>query len=437
MSILVLFADSDEPKISINTKQILDDNNIHYKALRLCYKDTSKINNVYNCLNPNTGLPRNVSWSKLLALYYALSDKNNSEYEYIMYLDKSIIINENMMNIKLDKNYDLYFRAGKERFDTRMMIFKNSDKNKLFLKKWYNSNVSGSNNSILSERSVLFEDNNLLINCNITLSYLNEWFTEDVTNKTEYVNLMDYMLVDTSALIGEVNHSVKVLIGTPAFGAQVSSNYTSSLLETTKILTHFNIENDVSFINNQLTTRARNLIAHTFITSTFTDLFFIDADIQWTPVDFVNLLNMEKDFCCGLYCNKGYHYNKESTNLDNIFQTMAYSSVFNNNNKITDINNDKIMEIKYAAGGFTKIRKDVFLQLIPFTDSYLYDNSVNLYDFFQCRVMEKQYLTEDYFICYQWKKHCNGKIWTDLKINLNHEGWHSYEGNPLKSMKVY
>ena len=90
MSILVLFADSDEPKISINTKQLLDDNNTHYKALRLCYKDTSKINNVYNCLNPNTGLPRNVSWSKILALFYALSDKNNSPKKFSKKFKKDV-----------------------------------------------------------------------------------------------------------------------------------------------------------------------------------------------------------------------------------------------------------------------------------------------------------------------------------------------------------
>lgn len=232
---------------------------------------------------------------------------------------------------------------------------------------------------------------------------------------------------------------IKVYIGTPCFGAQCSSNYTLSLINTLELLKQVNIEYQIGFCNNQLTLRARNILTYEFLKSDCTHLLWIDADIEFQPEYVLQLLTNNLSICIGLYPNKCYQpkrlENIKDINSNNVFYKMTeYSTRFivdeRGNQKVFDNN---YIEVKYGATGFMKIDRDVIEKLITKVPKYTTNGKVEIHDLWNCKVVDRDYLTEDYYFCYLWQHHFNGKIYADLDINLNHEGWQSYRGNPFLS----
>lgn len=220
----------------------------------------------------------------------------------------------------------------------------------------------------------------------------------------------------------------RIMIGTPCFGGQVYCNYTSSLIKTLDLLRENGIDYEVHFLPNQIVTRARNILAYEFLSGNFTHLLFIDADIEWKPEDVLKLINHKKELVVGLYANKSYII----VESNNFFKKIQYSSTFFPENNIMDKN--KLMEIKHGATGFMLIERCVFEKVIDLAPEFKY-SSHTMNDFFPCKVVDGDYLTEDYAFCQMWREK-GGKIWADLSICLNHEGWHSYHGNPLKTFEV-
>ena len=220
----------------------------------------------------------------------------------------------------------------------------------------------------------------------------------------------------------------KIFIGTPCFGAQVSCNFTSSLIQTLNLLRDNGITCHLRFVPNQIVTRARNILAYEFLNSDCTHLFFIDADIEWDHNDVLKLIKHKKELVVGLYANKSYMI----VDSHNQFKKIQYSSTFFNENNT--MGPDKLMEIKHGATGFMMIQRNVFEAVIDQAPEFKY-NGHSMNDFFPCKVVDGDYLTEDYAFCQMWRKK-GGKIWADLSICLNHEGWHSYKGNPLQTFSV-
>jgi len=55
-------------------------------------------------------------------------------------------------------------------------------------------------------------------------------------------------------------NKMKIFFATPCFGAQVSCNFTSSLIQTINLFREHNIDCCYSFLPNQIVTRARNIL---------------------------------------------------------------------------------------------------------------------------------------------------------------------------------
>ncbi len=252
------------------------------------------------------------------------------------------------------------------------------------------------------------------------------------------------------------SNPISIFFATPCFGAQVSCHFTHSLIQTINLLKEHNIDSTYAFLPNQIVTRARNLLTHMFLQSNCTHLFFIDADIQFRPQDVLEMIKNDKSICVGLYANKNYIIKKDTpltdiSSNDFFFKCIQYSSTFEQN--INSLVNDKLIKIKHGATGFMLIKRSVFEHLKTIVKSYKHidnnddigDNTV--YAFFNCEVHDNSYLTEDYYFCQLWKNFCNDyniknndiiddAIWADLSICLNHEGWHSYQGNPFKTFEL-
>ena len=246
-------------------------------------------------------------------------------------------------------------------------------------------------------------------------------------------------------------NKIKIFFATPCFGAQVSCNFTNSLIQTINLLREHNIDCCYSFLPNQIVTRARNILTHRFLQTNCTHLFFIDADIDFRPTDVIEMIKNDKSICVGLYANKRYIDNKDISYTDisnnNLFyKSIQYSSTFEQN--INSLENNKLIKIKHGATGFMLIKRNVLENLKTMVKSFNWSHLNNIYAFFNCEVYNNDYLTEDYYFCQLWKDFCkkhneenpdsliDDNIWADLSINLNHEGWNSFQGNPFKSFNV-
>lgn len=234
----------------------------------------------------------------------------------------------------------------------------------------------------------------------------------------KYLNKISLNSTENTSNSNEIKKT-KILIGTPAYAGQCYTAYTESLLDTIKLLENRGIETSIKFINNQIVTRARNMICSIFMEDdSYTHLLFIDSDIKWNPSDVLLLLEHKKECVIGIYPNKKYYRGNGILKLNP-------SSVFYN----PMIEKDNLVKVKLAATGFMLIEKSALKRIEKDIDVFCLpagnDKIEFLYNYFDCNVVDMNYLTEDYYFSYLLYKN-NGEIWADNRINLYHIGTHAY-----------
>ena len=95
------------------------------------------------------------------------------------------------------------------------------------------------------------------------------------------------------------------MIGTPSYDGKVEVSYTSSLFYTTKAAEKRNIELFPLWVSfDALIQRARNDTLQLAYESGVDDLVWIDQDIEWTPSQFMKLLDHPVDVVGGTYPKK-------------------------------------------------------------------------------------------------------------------------------------
>ena len=223
--------------------------------------------------------------------------------------------------------------------------------------------------------------------------------------------------------------SINLLIATPAFGGNVCSDYTKSLLFTCILLSQKGIQFDVQFINNQLVTRARNMLCSIFMNNEqYTHMIFIDADVVWDPRHVLMLLEHDLECVIGVYANKGYYWKDGKL-------TLNPSSQFESNAMLmAPPPNKHLVRISLAATGFMLFKKSALLKIQNDVETFYLPKNGNkelIYNYFDCRVVDQAYLTEDYYFSYLFRKN-GGEIFADNRIVLGHIGPHEY-GSLLKS----
>jgi hypothetical protein len=212
----------------------------------------------------------------------------------------------------------------------------------------------------------------------------------------------------------------KILIATPAYGGNVCSAYTESLLYTCILLSQHNIEFQLKFINNQIVTRARNMLCSIFMSdNTFTHMIFIDADIVWKPEHVIMLIKHDLECVIGIYPNKNYYW------VDNKIKTNSSSYISDNNNN----NIENLIRVEKAATGFMLLKKTALLRIKNDVGSFFLPGvtgeRITLYNYFDCNIVDNDYLTEDYYFSYLFNKN-GGIIYADTRIKLKHIGSHEY-----------
>jgi hypothetical protein len=237
----------------------------------------------------------------------------------------------------------------------------------------------------------------------------------------------------------------KLFISTPMYGGQCFGFYAQSLLQLNNKLRDANIESMMSFMfNESLITRARNALAHQFLKTDCTHLFFIDADIRFNAADVIPMLEADKDIICGIYPKKEINWDSVKRAMDAgvpndqlkwhtgsfVVNLVGYAG------EVTVPVNEPV-EIWNGGTGFMIIKREVFEKLADKVPSYTNDvtdlagniKADEIKEFFATSIEPgtNRLLSEDYHFCRIWRE-AGGQVWAAPWAHLSHIGSYVFEG---------
>lgn len=234
----------------------------------------------------------------------------------------------------------------------------------------------------------------------------------------------------------------KILIFTPCYDAMLTMQYTTSLLKLITMMQHKNIEYLVSFLGNEsLIPRARNKAVRQFMQTDCTHLFFIDADIQFEPEAFLDLLFADKDVSCCSYAKKGINWNRLKYSLemekDSKEDIKSRGLDFNFNCELKNGELQKkgdFFKVRHGATGFMLIKRSIITKLskchpeLEIKGDQTCEDESSSIGLFCCMIHEKEYLSEDYAFCHRVNE-AGGEVWMNCKHNLTHVGRFNFESD--------
>lgn len=245
---------------------------------------------------------------------------------------------------------------------------------------------------------------------------------------------------------------IRLFIGTPAYGHQVTVGYLKSMLSLVEVLRQNKIASHLfAFGNESLVTRARNsIVAHFLGNKDFTHLLFIDADIIFSPQTVLRLLQKNVEVVGGCYPKKGINWEKvreqvpkEKDDLKLLAKSLDYVMSFATDNESkfnATIEKDGFTKVTKIGTGFLLIQRSAFEKMIKAYPEGKYINQLKgysdpkvmdyFYTFFDTMVEpeNRNYLSEDYAFCYKWLK-TGGEIWMDTLSPLGHHGSIDFRGS--------
>jgi len=241
-----------------------------------------------------------------------------------------------------------------------------------------------------------------------------------------------------------------LFVATPMYGGQCFGSYTKSILDLSRVAQAYGVNAQFSFIfNESLITRARNYLVDEFLRSNFTHMMFIDSDIDFSPMDVIALLAMNKPIVGGPYPKKCIAW-------ENIYDAVKYEMVPNDDRgKLADFAGDfvfnavpgtkeiqlnQVTEVLEIGTGFMMVERSVFEKFAESYPQYWYNPDHNraaafngsrkIYQYFQAEIEPEhnRYLSEDYWFC-QKARAAGHSVWFAPWMVVKHHGTHIYSGS--------
>jgi hypothetical protein len=243
-----------------------------------------------------------------------------------------------------------------------------------------------------------------------------------------------------------------LFVATPMYGGQCSGMFARSIADLSALCQHYGIPLQLYFLfNESLITRARNYCCDEFLRSKASHLMFIDSDIGFDPRDVIALLGMQSeesdyDIIGGAYPKKTISWEKVKTAVDkgfadddpNVLEKFVGDYVFNPKGNQGFIPLNRPVELLEIGTGFMMIRRktlETFANAFPeysyrpdHVRTEAFDGSREIMQFFQAEIVEKRYLSEDYWFC-QKVQELNLKTWLCPWMRLQHAGTYVFGGS--------
>lgn len=231
-----------------------------------------------------------------------------------------------------------------------------------------------------------------------------------------------------------------IMVCTPMYGGLCHGGYTQALLELQQLFNKEGHKMDFSYLSNEsLIQRGRNTLAWFFLEkSQATHLMFIDADIEFNPLDIIKMIDADVDVIGGIYPKKTINWksvkNAIADNIDTS-ELERYSGdfVFRPLEGTAKIYFNNPLETDLIGTGFMLIKRQVLEDLKEHVGSYISNNATEdrnsvTYNFFQVTVENNELLSEDYFFC-RVVRRAGKKIYSAPWANFVHNGNYRFRGS--------
>ncbi len=206
----------------------------------------------------------------------------------------------------------------------------------------------------------------------------------------------------------------QVLVGTPAYGGMVHTDFVDSILQYTNAHIPFAL---MTIGNESLITRARNTILSAFhARAEFTHLLFLDGDVLLPADGLQRLLSHKRDVIGASVALKGL--NPDGSRIFNfgecigedgeLYKTsrLGTAALLLSRNAVNALIEDAIAN----ARAYNR----------PSTTRGAFDAAIH-YDVFRVGVVGDEYLSEDFFACYALRK-LGFDVFVDPCIVTRHHG---------------
>lgn len=250
----------------------------------------------------------------------------------------------------------------------------------------------------------------------------------------------------------------KILVCTPCYGGAVFHTYLTSMWNLVSVANYYGFTVGLQVIGgDSLITRARNSLVHDFLKTDATHLVFIDADIEFDPMDVFRIVSTDKEIVAGSYPIKKVFVNQLAQGIQNgtvdikdldsienhltnyVIHAQKPDEIAVSKKETIEIVNG-IAEVYEVGTGFTAIKREVFEKMIEAYPEIKYYEDKELdtpkeqrirYSFFDTLIDEDgRYLSEDYAFCKRWRD-LGGKIYLAPDVILNHSGHYIFRGRKV------
>jgi len=232
-----------------------------------------------------------------------------------------------------------------------------------------------------------------------------------------------------------MNKEIKpsVFIAMPCYDS-VTINTMLSIFKLVQKLGQSKVEVGINTMKSPLIHQARNYLTSVFLTTEYTHLLFIDADVQFEPEAVLRMLVADKDVVCTPYRVKNPDINKP-----------AYTVKFPDP-KVVPILPGGLVEIEAGPTGLMLIHRRVFEKIIKNSPHLKIKNEVNqglvsteashkfYYNFFDFAFEDGYTYGEDVSFCNLARKQ-GLKLYANIESPTAHHGSFAWKGTFGESMK--
>lgn len=208
-----------------------------------------------------------------------------------------------------------------------------------------------------------------------------------------------------------------VLFCTPCYGGFVHTAHFRSCLQLKEDLVRFGVEHDwLTATNESLVTRARNEMTASFLGTKHTHLFWLDADIEFTPQDAADVWNMGADIGVGVYAMKK--------------RDKQWFACWKDGKLVHDLDQygDGPIEVDFAGTGFMCIKRQVIEKLAEKAPHYQGPHG-RVPAVYLTPVYNDGFESEDYHFCRKARE-SGFKVLMHPKVRLKHWGQYAYGAAP-------
>lgn len=242
--------------------------------------------------------------------------------------------------------------------------------------------------------------------------------------------------------------NIHIYVATPMYGGLANQRYIESIMTLMNHCRHEGYSISFAFMGNEsLITRARNALAHEFLKTPCSHLFFIDADIGFRSGDAIKMIKADVDIIAGVYPKKDINWPAIADAVKSGVQPLdlpRYGGDFVINvdhmpPEGLQVPTDQPFPVSNAGTGMMLIKRQVFEKLKDHVPSYqnnmtsqnkglVHQDMIAEYFATSIDPRHNVLLSEDYHFCQLWKKH-GGEVHIAPWADLTHNGTYEFSGH--------